>query len=128
MPPRKLRGISPTDGISLVEFLNNSKPKRVECTAEDDWDGHDDGDDGDDDGFIGSSPRSDDSRFTLYKEPHGYIAPQDHREMELYIASIHRDREVVARIDHFIGPASKAKMVSLPGIEGLIEAVLSNHQ
>ena len=111
MPPRKFSvasGISPTDDISLADFLADPDPKRTAEKYKDDWD-----DDEDEDGFIGSSPRSDDSRYTLYKEPLGYVAPKDHREMEFYIASIHGNREVIARIDHFIGPASKAKVVSL---------------
>ena len=156
MSPRKssaASGISPADGIPLEDF--HVKKYRADWDDEDE-DGDEDGngegnEDGDEDGSEGgdedgdgdrdgddgggersllcSSPRSDDSRYTLYSEQIGYAPPQDHREMELYIAHIHgnRNREVVARIDHFIGPASKAEVVSLLKIEHLVEAALSNN-
>jgi len=125
MFPRKTSatsGISPTDDIPLEDF---PKPKRTAERYKVDWGDENEGEN--EGSFLDSSPRPDDSRYTLYREQIGYVAPQSHREMELYIASIHGNREVVARIDHFIGPSSKAKVVSLLEIEHLVEATLSNN-
>ena len=116
-------GTSPQDDISLEEF---PKSKRTAERYKVDCDDGGDDDYGDDASFVDSYARSDDSRYTLYSEPIGYVAPKSHREMELYIASVHGNREVVARIDHFIGPSSKAKVVSLPEIESSVAAALSN--
>ena len=128
MPPRKpsaTSGISPTDNIPLEDFVAGEL-KRTAEKYKDDW--GDEGENEDEDSLRLFSSNSDDSRYTLYSEPLGYVAPRDHREMELYIASIHGNREVVARIDHFIGPASKAKFVSLLKIDHSAEAALSNNQ
>lgn len=60
--------------------------------------------------------KSDSSRYTLYKEKIGYSDFRTHREMELYLQALHGDREVVARISHFLPPAPKARTVSFRAI------------
>lgn len=120
MSPRKASatsGISPTDDIPLEDY---PKQKRTAEKYKDD--GDDEDEDEEEESLKGSSPRSEDSRYTLYKEQIGYVSPRDHREMELYLARVQGSREVVGRIDHFIGPASKAKIVSLLEIEHSVDA------
>ncbi|KAF8456218.1 hypothetical protein BGX38DRAFT_1139947 [Terfezia claveryi] len=111
MSPRKASatsGISPTDGIPLKDY---PKQKRTAEKYKDNWDDEDEEDD--EESLKGSSPRSEVSRYTIYKEQIGYVSPRDHREMELHLARVQGGREVVGRTDHFIGPASKAKTGSI---------------